>query len=244
MTGRVGYTWEALPGLIFYSQYATAADPTVANIFILRPTQPLLLTTSRIYETGVKHLFWDKRAEWTFSAFDIERENVYSAKGGQQVNIAGKIKSKGIEVAGAVNPIGGLKLWGNLAFVQSRYCQFRFHRRQRRSAVLFRQHARQRSAICRQRRSVVPLRDSMAGRIRRLGPPRGDRFNFQDNLVTMDDYTVADAYVFVDIPKSVFQAVDQTRLTFRVRNLTNRQYAVVGRSRLPRSDHARGAAEL
>ena len=38
---------------------------------------PLLLTTSRTYETGVKQLFWDKRAEWTFSAFDIERRNVY-----------------------------------------------------------------------------------------------------------------------------------------------------------------------
>ena len=94
-TGRIGYTWEALPGLTFYSQYATAADPAVANIFILRPTQPLLLTTSRIYETGVKQLFWDKRAEWTFSAFDIERNNVYSAKGGQQVKIAGKVGVEG-----------------------------------------------------------------------------------------------------------------------------------------------------
>ena len=80
VTGRVGYTWDALPGLMFYSQYATAADPAVANIFILRPTQPLLLTTSRIYETGVKLLFWDKRAEWTARAFDIERRNVYSPR--------------------------------------------------------------------------------------------------------------------------------------------------------------------
>ena len=37
VTGRVGYTWEAVPGIMFYSQYATAADPTVANIFILAP---------------------------------------------------------------------------------------------------------------------------------------------------------------------------------------------------------------
>jgi len=38
--------------------------------------------------------------------------------------------------------------------------------------------------------------------------------------VTLNAYTVADVYAFVDIPKSVFSAVDQTRLTFRVRNLT------------------------
>ena len=49
----------------------------------------------------------------------------------------------------------------------------------------------------------------------------------------MNAYTVADAYVFVDIPKSVFQAVDQTRLTFRVRNLTDKQLRDLGRSVLP-----------
>jgi hypothetical protein len=39
----------------------------------------------------------------------------------------------------------------------------------------------------------------------------GNRFNFQDNLVVMDAYNVADAYVFVDIPKWALSAVDNTR---------------------------------
>ncbi|WP_354036817.1 TonB-dependent receptor [Bradyrhizobium sp. S3.2.6] len=52
ITGRIGYTWDIAPGVMLYSQYATAADPTVANIFILAPSVPLLLTTSRTYETG------------------------------------------------------------------------------------------------------------------------------------------------------------------------------------------------
>jgi iron complex outermembrane receptor protein len=56
----------------------------------------------------------------------------------------------------------------------------------------------------------------------------GDRFNFQDNLVVMDAYTVADAYAFVDIPKTVFPTVERTRLTFRVRNLTDKRYALWG----------------
>jgi iron complex outermembrane receptor protein len=56
----------------------------------------------------------------------------------------------------------------------------------------------------------------------------GDRFNFQDNLVTMDRYTTVDAYAFVDIPKSVFSSVDRTRLSFRVKNLTNKLYASWG----------------
>ena len=228
VTGRIGYTWEALPGLIFYSQYATAADPTVANIFNLRPTQPLLLTTSRTYETGVKHLFWDKRAEWTFSAFDIERENVYIPESGQQFNIAGKIKTKGIEVAGAVNPIGGLKLWGNLAFVQSRFVNFDFidgnGDPQSYSGNTPANIPRFVGNAGASYRFATAWPVEFGASVRHVS----DRFNFQDNLVTMDDYTVADAYVFVEIPKSVFQAVDQTRLTFRVRNLTNRQYAIWG----------------
>jgi len=100
VTGRVGYTWEALPGMTFYSQYATAADPTVVNIFNLRPTTPLLLTTSRIYETGLKLLSSDKKAEFTVSAFDIERKNVYVPESGILFNVAGKIASKGFEMAG------------------------------------------------------------------------------------------------------------------------------------------------
>jgi iron complex outermembrane receptor protein len=203
-TGRVGYTWEALPGLMFYSQYATAADPAVANIFILRPTQPLLLTTSRIYETGVKQLFWDRRAEWTFSAFDIERNNVYSAKGGQQVEIAGRVRSRGIELAGAVNPIGPWKLWGNVALVHANYANFDF----------IDGNGEPQSFTARTPANV-PRFVGNAGASYRFATPWpveagasvrhvGNRFNFDDNLVTMDAYTTADAFVFVDIPKSAF----------------------------------------
>ena len=45
VTGRVGYTWEAIPGLTFYSQYATGADVAANNLFLLAASQPLNLTT-------------------------------------------------------------------------------------------------------------------------------------------------------------------------------------------------------
>jgi outer membrane receptor protein involved in Fe transport len=73
VTGRIGYTWEAIPGLTFYSQYATAADVPASNLFLIAASQPLDLTTARTHETGVKHLLWNGRAEWSFSAYDIER---------------------------------------------------------------------------------------------------------------------------------------------------------------------------
>src|SRR5262249_52661639 len=54
----------------------------------------------------------------------------------------------------------------------------------------------------------------------------GNRYLWDDNAVVMDAYTVADAYLFVDIEKSLMLPnVDKTRLAFRVRNLTNRAYA-------------------
>ncbi len=124
VTGRIGYTWDALPGMTFFSQYATAADPAVANIFILRPNQPLVLTTSRTYETGVKHVLLNNRLEWTFSAFEIERNNVFVPDGNQNFNVAGSIKSKGVELAAAARPFDGLKVWGNIAYVESRFANF------------------------------------------------------------------------------------------------------------------------
>jgi iron complex outermembrane recepter protein len=228
VTGRVGYTWDVFPGVMLYSQYATAADPTVANIFILAPQVPLLLTTSRTYETGVKVLSADKRMEFTVSAFDIERKNVYVPESGIEFNVAGKMESRGFEVAAAANPIGGLRLWGNAAIVQSRFIDFSYVDD---NGVL--------QSYSGKTPPNVPTFVANAGasyRFETAWPVEigasvrhvGDRFNYQDNLVTMDAYTTADAYVFVDVPKSVFQGVERTRISFRVRNLTDKRYAAWG----------------
>ena len=227
VTGRIGYTWEAIPGLTFYSQFATAADPTVANIFILRPTQPLLLTESRILETGAKQLFWDNRAAWTMSVFDIVRSNVFSTKGGHLVNIAGKVHAQGVEIAGSIRPTDEWKLWANVAFVDSRYENFV-------DDVTG-------EVFTGKTPPNVPRFVFNAGTSYRF-PTRwpvevgasvrhvGDRFNFDDNLVVLNAYTVADAYVFVDVPgRDLFwPGIDNTRLSFRVRNLTDKKYAIWG----------------
>jgi len=226
VTGRIGYTWEAVPGLTFYSQFATAADPTVANIFILRPTQPLLLTDSRILETGAKQLLGD-RAAWTMSVFDIVRSNVYSTKGGHLVNIAGKVHAQGVEIAGSVRVTDEWKLWANVALVDSRYENFV-------DDVTG-------EVFTGKTPPNVPRFVFNAGTSYRF-PTRwpvevgasvrhvGDRFNFDDNLVVLNAYTVADAYVFVDVPGRdlLWPGIDNTRLSFRVRNLTDKKYAIWG----------------
>jgi iron complex outermembrane receptor protein len=223
VTGRFGYTWEAVPDMTFYSQYATGADVSANNIFLLGALQRLDLTTSRTYETGVKQLFWDNKAEWSFSAFDILRKNVYAAAGGMTLNIAGRQQSRGVEIAAAIRPTEAWKFWGNFAYVDARYADYDF------VGGSFSGNTppnvpRIVTNVGASYRIVTALPVELGASVRHVG----NRFNTDANTVTLDAYTVADAYVFVDIPKSVFQAVDQTRLTFRVRNFTDRKYAIWG----------------
>jgi hypothetical protein len=49
----------------------------------------------------------------------------------------------------------------------------------------------------------------------------------------MNQYTLFDAYAFVDVPKTVFNGIDKTRISFRVKNLTNKLYAQWGDSSYP-----------
>ncbi|WP_316231205.1 TonB-dependent receptor [Bradyrhizobium sp. SZCCHNR1051] len=224
VTGRIGYTWEALPGTTFYSQYATATDISADSIFIVSPTQNLALSDSRSYETGVKQLLWNGRAEWTFSAFDIARNNVYSAQAGQQLNLAGKVKSQGIEVAAAVRPTPESKLWGNVAYVRARYADYDL--------------AGGGSFSGNTPPNIPAIIVNGGGSYRFLNPGWwpvelgfsvrhvGDRWSTDANTVKLNAYTTADLFAFVDLPKvPMFATATSTRLALRIRNVTDRRYA-------------------
>ena len=219
---RAAYTWEPIRNLVFYSQYTTAFDPAIGSVFSISPTAPLLLTSSRIYETGVKQLFWDNKAEWTFSAFDIARRNVIQPGPNRTFKVAGEIATKGVEIAAAVRPIEGWKLWGNLALLHTRFTDFDVgdnhftsHTPPNVPPIVANVGASYRYEGWR-----WPV--EIGGSVRHVGA----RFLQENNDITMDAYTVADAFVFVDIEKSLMlPTVDKTRLAFRVRNLTNKIYA-------------------
>jgi iron complex outermembrane receptor protein len=222
-TGRIGYTWEFLPGLTWYSQVATAADVAANNIFLLGFDQPLNLTRARTIETGLKQISLDKRAEWSLSLFEIERKNVYSAQGGRQLSIAGKQISKGVEVAAAVRPLPGWTVFANLAYVEAHYEDYVFNG----------------GSFSGNTPPNVPRLVVNAGTSYRLPTwlpievgatvrHVGDRFTSDANDVKMLAYTIVDAYTFVDLDRSLLPAgwnVDRTRITFRVRNLTDTKYA-------------------
>jgi iron complex outermembrane receptor protein len=218
---RAAYTFEPVKGLMFYSLFATAYDPAAAGIFSISPGSSLALTSSKTYETGVKNLFWDNRAEWTLAAYDITRNNVYVAISDTESALAGEIHTKGVELAGAVKPIDDLNLWANVAYTQARYVNFDFegftgNTPSNVAPVIVNAGASYRFSKWR-----WPV--EFGGSVRYVG----NRYLFEDDATTMLAYATADLYAFVDIPGRdlPWQGLDTMRVKFRVRNVTNTVYA-------------------
>jgi iron complex outermembrane recepter protein len=65
-------------------------------------------------------------------------------------------------------------------------------------------------------RAKLPLPFEVGAMARHVG----DRYNSDANTVKMLAYTLGDAYAFIDVQK--------TRITFRVRNVTDKKYAAWG----------------
>jgi len=216
---RAAYTYEPIHDLMFYSMYATAYDPAVAAVFSVSPANSLQLTSSQTYETGAKQMFWDGKAEWTVALYNIIQRNVLVPVNVTTTDVAGEVASKGVELAAAVNPIEGLKLWGNAAFTHARFVDFDVwtgNTPPNVAPVIVNAGASYRFNHWR-----WPV--EFGGSVRHVGP----RFLFQDDLTTLDAYTTADVYAFVDIPGRDVAMPDlkTVRVTARVRNLTNVVYA-------------------
>jgi iron complex outermembrane recepter protein len=216
---RAAYTYEPIPNLMFYSMYATAYDPAVAAIFSITPGTTLQLTSARIYETGAKQSLWDGRAEWTVAAYDILQRNVFVPVNTTTVDVAGEVASKGVELAAAVRPIDGLKLWGNAAFTHARFLDFDVwtgNTPPNVAPLIW-------NAGASYRFNHWPWPVEFGGSVRHVG----DRYLFPDDATTLLAYTTADVYTFVDIPgRDLWRPeIENLRIGFRVRNLTNVVYA-------------------
>jgi len=220
---RAAYTFEPIRGLTFYSMYATAFDPAAAGIFSVTPGTSLELTSSRIYETGVKQLFWDNKAEWTLAAYDLARRNVYVQINETTSTLAGEIRTKGVELAGAVRPVEDVKLWANAALTQARYVNFNFEGSSWSGNTPSNVAPLIVNAGASYRFSRWRWPVEFGGSVRHVA----SRYLFEDNATTMQAYTTGDVYAFVDIPSRdlPWQGLDKMRVTFRVRNIANTVYA-------------------
>ena len=212
-TGRLGLSWQLRQGVTAYGQFATAADVAANNLFLLGGLQPLELTRSRSIEVGVKADLWDGRAQSTFSLYDIERRNVYAAQGGRALNVAGTLASKGAEWAIALRPEPAWQAWANLAYTRARYENYVF------TGGSFSGNTppnvpRLIANLGGDYRFDAAWPVEIGASVRRVG----DRFHSDANTVRLLGYTLVDA-------QAALQLRPSTRLTLRVRNVTDRDYA-------------------
>jgi iron complex outermembrane recepter protein len=216
---RAGVTVEPIRNLTLYAMTATSYDPAAAGIYSIAPGSSVELTKARIYEVGVKQLLWDDKAEWTLAAYNITRNNVYVFLTNAVATLAGEVDTKGVEMAAAVRPIEGLKLWSNVAFTQAQYKDFDVYTGNTPSNV----------APLIANAGISYRWEHLRWPVEIGGSARyvGRRFVFEDDMTTMDPYVTADLYAFVDIPGRDFDMpkVDKARIAFRVRNVTNTVYA-------------------
>jgi len=211
-TGRTGVTWDLTNALTLYAQYATGADVSANNLFLLGPTQPPGLTRARTLEAGAKHRFLDGHGTLTAAVFAMRRSNVYAAQGGQQLALAGEQRSRGAELAASVRAPAGWRLWANLAWTHARYHDYDFaggsysgNTPPNVPAVVANAGGALRIA------TAYPVEVGLAMR------HVGDRFHSDANTVTLESYTIADAFLAVDVARGV-------TATLRVRNLADRRY--------------------
>jgi iron complex outermembrane receptor protein len=224
---RAAVTLEPVRNLMFYAMTATAYDPAAAGIFSVADRAPgsLDLASARIYEAGVKYLSPDNTAEFTLSTYNLLRKNVFILLTNTTGTVAGEIASKGIELAVAWRPIDGLKLWGNVGTVTARFNEFLFNGNEPSNIAPIVANA---GAAYRWGNLRFPV--EIGGSVRHVG----NRFLSEDNLTTMNAYTTADLYAFVDVPGREWgQPENNLRIGFRVRNVTDRVYAAYSDSGYP-----------
>jgi iron complex outermembrane receptor protein len=126
-TWRAGAVYTPVPGLAFYGQYATAVDPVGSGLLSLNKYySDFELTTGRQIEVGVKNVFWGGRGEWTFAAYDIEKQNLESTDPNDPtlVRQVGQQSSQGVELSVALQITESLRYEGNVAVLKARYDEF------------------------------------------------------------------------------------------------------------------------
>ena len=218
---RAAITIEPAPNLMIYGMTATAFDPAAAGIFSISPGTSLELTSSRLYEAGIKQLFWNNSAEWALSVYDISRRNVYVRLNATTFSLAGEVETQGVELSAAVRPVSGMKLWANAAFTEARYRNFDLLGFTGNTPSNVAPLIVNAGASYRWNNWRWPV--EIGGSVRHVGR----RFVFEDDATVMEPYTTADLYAFIDIPgkELAYSGVDNARVAFRVRNLTDAIYA-------------------
>ena len=122
-TGRAALNWAITPQASVYVQYSTAADPPagILSTASFANVRDFDLTTGRQGELGAKFQSRDGRHFATLAAYRIVRHNLAisdPANPGQTLPI-GRQSARGVEATFGWQPLEGLDVQGNLAWVDA-----------------------------------------------------------------------------------------------------------------------------
>lgn len=123
---RAGVVYQPTSNLSLYAQYATGADPLGSLITTSASQVPFDLATGRQYEAGVKGLFLDGKAQWTFAAYKIVKKHLLTRdlnNPTQQIQV-GQQSSKGLEASLAVQLAPGVSLDANGTVLDAQFDDF------------------------------------------------------------------------------------------------------------------------
>ncbi|MHC2144956.1 TonB-dependent receptor [Pseudomonas sp. 210_17 TE3656] len=127
-TGRVGLVYELTPAANVYVQYSTAADPPagILTTATFAQVRDFDLSTGKQVEVGSKFSFLDGRGAATVAAYHIERKNLATADPANPgvTQPVGKQSSRGIELAASLRVTPQLLAEGNFAYVDAQYDEF------------------------------------------------------------------------------------------------------------------------
>lgn len=122
---RLGTVFQATPALAVYGQYARAADPIGALLFLSTSNSRFDNATGRQLEVGVKHAFANG-GEWTLAVYDISKNNLLtrdSANPSQSLQV-GERSSRGIEATVMAALAPGWRIEANASLLRARFEDF------------------------------------------------------------------------------------------------------------------------
>ena len=126
---RGGLVYDLTDTTTLYTSYASSFESgnSSASFFSMSAAQTKLdLTKAEQFEVGLRQSFLDDKAEFTASAYEITKKNMFvnnPTPGTGLLNV-GKQSSKGFEIALGIQPIEQIQIDANLSYTDSKYDDF------------------------------------------------------------------------------------------------------------------------
>lgn len=121
LTYRVGLVYQPHPNVDLFAQHTTGFRPN----YNLQPDgSPIDPETGRQFEVGQRLRLLRSRVDVTMSVFQVEKDNIALSRPGGSFDLAGSIRSRGLEQEVEWRPSGTARLNVGYGFTDARYVDY------------------------------------------------------------------------------------------------------------------------